>query len=93
LDYPDESPKAPNLPDDRVDAWVHSTKTSGPTPLDNVSSAHELPSTLDQQHEQIHRPPLDLDRAALKAQLVSGDVEVEVTKSERLTRPGCGQHG
>jgi hypothetical protein len=60
--------RPPNLPDDGIDACLHVNEhVLAPQLLDDVVSADELTSMLDQQDEQIHRPPLESDRAALAA--------------------------
>jgi hypothetical protein len=51
---------------------------------DDVCPQDELPAMFDQQNKEVHRLPLESDRPSVMAQLIAGDIELEVAKAERL---------
>ena len=86
---------AQRLPD-LADGGVHTgldidEDVLGPEAGDDVTPRDELTAPLDEEDEQVHRLPLEPYRSALTAQLVGGDVELEVVKPEGLVRFG-GRH-
>ena len=77
----------PDLADRGVDAGldVHE-HVLAPEPIDDVAAGDELTAALDQQDQEVHRLPPELDRPALPAQLVTRDIELEVAEAENLSR-------
>ena len=63
-----------------------------PQALDDLAVREELGSTLHQQDQEVHRLPFQPDRAAVAAELVGGQVELEIAEAECLARMGRG-HG
>jgi hypothetical protein len=61
-----------------------------PQPLDDIGARDELPTTLDQEDQQIHRLPLESNRAPVVAQFVRGEIEHEIAEAKRLA--GIGRH-
>jgi hypothetical protein len=78
-----------NLADDRIDARLHIDEdVLAPQLIDDVTAGDELTSTFDEKDEEIHRLSFESDRAAVTAQRVRRDIELEVAKAKRLTRIG-----
>ena len=57
-----------------------------PEELDDLGPRHEVVPPLDEQEEQVHRMALETNRAAVAAQLVGRDVELEIAEAERFAR-------
>jgi hypothetical protein len=77
-----------------VDAGLHVDEdVLAPQQLDDVGARHELLPALDEEDEHVHRLPLETDDAAMPAQLVGGDVELEVAEPVRFTCSGRGHGG
>ena len=78
-----------NLPHRRVDACLDVDEhVLAPQPVDDLGARDEDIPPLDQQEQQIHRMAFEAHRAAVAAQLVGGDVELEVAEAEGLAGLG-----
>ena len=70
-----------------MDARLHVDEhVLAPEELDDLGPRHEVAPPLDEQQEQVHRMALETNRAAVAAQLVGRDVELEIAEAERLAR-------
>ena len=79
----------PDFTDRGVDAGLDVDEhVFAPQAIDDVAAGDELTSALDQQDQEVHRLPPKFDRASLAAQLVRGDIELEVAETECLVRTG-----
>ena len=68
-----------------MDARLHVDEhVLAPEAIDDLGAGDELAPPLDEQDEQIHRVALESNGAALAAELVRRDVELEVAKAKPL---------
>src|SRR6185436_6492269 len=75
----------PDLSDRGIDARLHVDEhIIAPQPRDDVLSCHQLPASLNEQDQQIHRLALEPNRLAAAPQLVAPRVELEVCESKHL---------
>ena len=82
-----------NLSNRGVDAGLDVDEdVLAPQPIDDVFAGHQLTSPLDQHDQEVHRLSFEPDRAAAAAQLVAGDVQLELAEAEDSARVGRLHH-
>ena len=60
-----------------------------PEPGCDLLARHQIPSTLDQHQQEIHRLPPQSQLTPSATELVAGGVELEVPEAERHAGGGC----
>jgi hypothetical protein len=79
--------RAANLSDDRIDAAADFDEdVTTPEAVDDFVPSDDLVVTSHEQHQQLHRPALDVDPASVPKQLVRRHVEGKPTKSKHTGR-------